>query len=214
MKNLRFPPLYAIADDDAARAAGLALDDVALGFLAGGARLLQIRSKQLESRDLLRVIDRVVERASDTGAEVIVNDRVDLMMIARAAGVHLGQTDLPPAAVRSLVGPDPIVGFSTHTREQVDRAAALPITYLAVGPVFATGTKDTGYSPVGLDLVRYARRVFDRPIVAIGGISLDRAQAVLDAGADAVAVISDLLSSGRPAARVAEYLSHIHPARL
>lgn len=203
----RLPPLYAIADDDAARAAGWPVDDLAIEYLSAGVRLLQLRSKRHGSGELLRLIDRVVARAREVEATLIVNDRVDLMLLAGASGVHVGQTDLPPSAVRSLVGPDPIVGFSTHTTEQVDLAVTLPISYLAVGPVFATGSKDTGYAPVGLELVRYAREKTTGPIVAIGGISLDRAPDALEAGADCVAVIADLLGAGPPAGRVAEYLA-------
>lgn len=206
----RLPSLYAIADGDAARAAGWTLETLAIEYLSAGVRLLQIRSKHAPSGELLRIVERVAARARATGADLIVNDRVDLMMLAGARGVHVGQTDLPPAAVRALIGADPILGFSTHTRRQIDEAVGLPITYLAVGPVFETDSKDTGYTPVGVDLVRYARQVVAVPIVAIGGISLERAQRVLDAGADAVAVISDLLATGRPADRVAEYVSRLH----
>lgn len=206
----RLPSLYAIADGDAARAAGWTLETLAIEYLSAGVRLLQIRSKHAPSGELLRIVERVAARARAAGADLIVNDRVDLMMLAGARGVHVGQTDLPPAAVRALIGADPILGFSTHTRGQIDEAVRLPITYLAVGPVFGTDSKDTGYTPVGVDLVRYARQVGAVPIVAIGGISLERAQMVLDAGADAVAVISDLLATGRPADRVAEYVSRLH----
>ncbi len=205
----RLSPLYAIADDDAATAAGWALDDLGIAYLNGGVRLLQIRSKRRGSRELLQIIERVVSRAREVGAEVIVNDRADLAVLAGAQGVHVGQTDIQPSVVRSIVGEDAIVGFSTHTRDQVDAASSLPISYLAVGPIFATGSKDTGYSPVGLDLLRYARERSTRPIVAIGGISLGNARPVLDAGADAVAVISDLVATGHPAARVAEYLKNL-----
>jgi thiamine-phosphate pyrophosphorylase len=123
-----------------------------------------------------------------------------------ADGVHVGQDDLPTAAVRRIVGPDAIVGRSTHTRAQIDAALGEPISYLAVGPVFSTTTKDTGYESVGLDLVAYAaRRAARVPVVAIGGITLERAASVRDAGASAIAVISDLFAGGDVAARVREY---------
>lgn len=205
----RLPPLYAIADEDAARAAGWTLEALAIEYLSAGVGLLQIRSKHAASGALLRIVEEAAVRARAAGADLIVNDRVDLMMLGGARGVHVGQTDLPPAAVRALIGAGPILGFSTHSRGQIDEAARLPITYLAVGPVFETGSKDTGYRPVGVDLVRYARQVVAVPVVAIGGISLERAQSVLDAGADSVAVISDLLTTGRPAERVGEYVSRL-----
>lgn len=137
---------------------------------------------------------------------MIVNDRADLAAISRAAGVHIGQDDLSPAAARALVGADAIVGFSTHTLEQIAAAVGEPVSYIAVGPVFGTRSKDTGYEAVGLDRVTAAARLAgDIPVVAIGGITLDTASAVLAAGAASVAVIGDLLAGNDPAARVAAY---------
>ena len=120
--------------------------------------------------------------------------------------MHVGQDDVATDAVRRLLGNDAIVGYSTHSPEQIAAGVASAATYIAVGPVFGTTTKDTGYSAVGLDLVREARRVTDRPVVAIGGVTVDNAMAALDAGATMVAVISDLLVGGDPAARVRAYL--------
>jgi thiamine-phosphate pyrophosphorylase len=135
-----------------------------------------------------------------------VNDRVDLARLSGAAGVHVGQDDIPAAAARAQLGPAAIVGLSTHTVEQIEAALREPVTYVAVGPVFGTRTKATGYAPAGLDLVRAAvARAGGIPVVAIGGITLDRAPDVLAAGASAVAVISDLLSGGDPASRAAAY---------
>jgi thiamine-phosphate pyrophosphorylase len=120
----------------------------------------------------------------------------------------VGQDDLPPAAVRLVAGPAAMVGLSTHTREQCDAALREPIDYVAIGPVFGTGTKATGYDAVGLDVVREAARRTGpgMPLVAIGGITLDRATSVVAAGAQSVAVISDLLATGDPARRVREFL--------
>jgi thiamine-phosphate pyrophosphorylase len=138
---------------------------------------------------------------------VIVNDRADLAKLSGAAGVHVGQDDLAPAAARRLLGADAIIGFSTHTIDQVGDAMVAPATYVAVGPVFGTATKDTGYNAVGLELIEAAvSRAEGRPIVAIGGITLDRASSVIVAGASAVAVIGDLLSTGDPTQRVRSYL--------
>jgi thiamine-phosphate pyrophosphorylase len=137
---------------------------------------------------------------------VIVNDRVDLARLSGAAGVHVGQDDIPPGAARAQLGPAAIVGFSTHTIEQIEAAAREPVTYIAVGPVFGTTTKATGYDAVGLDLVRTAvARAGGLPVVAIGGITLQRVPEVLASGASGVAVISDLMSGGDPASRVAAY---------
>lgn len=120
--------------------------------------------------------------------------------------MHVGQDDIPARAARKQLGAAAIVGLSTHSLNQIDSARSEPVSYVAVGPVFGTSTKETGYQAVGLELVRIAAaRSAGLPIVAIGGITLDRAQEVLAAGASAVAVISDLLASGDPAARVAAY---------
>ena len=155
-----------------------------------------------------------MEVAGGYGALVIVNDRADVAALCGAAGVHLGQDDLPPAAVRSLLGPDATIGYSTHSAEQIAGAVSQPVSYVAVGPVFGTRTKDTGYQAVGLDLVSAAAAAGTHPVVAIGGITLDTAPAVLGAGATAVAVIGDLLSTGDPAGRVRDYLQTLLPHRV
>ena len=200
-------PLHAIVDVDVAARAGWAPLDLAHAYLDGGARLLQIRAKRLPSGPFLDACDALVRMAAPYGAAVIVNDRADLAVMAKAAGVHVGQQDLAPAEARRLVGPSRMVGFSTHTMPQIEAAILEPITYLAVGPVFGTQTKDTGYSSVGLDMVsRAARLAGSIPVVAIGGITLDTAESVLRAGATAVAVIGDLVAQGNPQRRVAAYL--------
>jgi thiamine-phosphate pyrophosphorylase len=158
---------------------------------------------------VLEAATAIVGRAARTGATVIVNDRADIARLSGAAGVHIGQEDLTPAEVRAVVGADAIVGLSTHTIDQLDRALGEPIDYVAVGPVFGTDTKATGYEPIGLEAVRAAAvRAAARnvPLVAIGGITRSRSRSVLDAGAHAVAVISDLVTGGDPAARVREFL--------
>lgn len=152
----------------------------------------------------------IVARARPSGALVIVNDRADIAKIAGAGGVHLGQDDLDPFAARALLGRDAVIGISTHSHEQVRAAATMPVGYIAVGPIFGTSTKDTGYRGVGPAFVSEAsvtlRDLASKPIVAIGGITLDRAPEVIRAGAASVAVISDLLSTGDPEGRVRDYL--------
>ena len=127
-------------------------------------------------------------------------------MAAGLRAVHVGQDDVPVAMVRRVLGPEGIIGLSTHTRAQIDAALYEPIDYLAVGPIFDTTSKDPGYDAVGLELIAYAAAKTELPIVAIGGITLERARRVLDAGARSVAVIGDLLRTGDPAARVGEFL--------
>jgi thiamine-phosphate pyrophosphorylase len=173
----------------------------------GGAKLLQIRAKDDSSAALLALVERAVTATRGHGARLIVNDRADLARLAEADGVHVGQTDLPVESVRSIVGSDKIVGLSTHDRAQVDAALASAATYIAVGPIFATATKDTGYAARGLDLVGYAAGR-GKPVVAIGGITLERAPAVIAAGASAVAVITDILVDD-PESRVRAYLERL-----
>ncbi|HWP99240.1 MAG TPA: thiamine phosphate synthase [Vicinamibacterales bacterium] len=201
------PPLYAILDPDVAAARGWEPLDLLGALLDGGARLIQLRAKRLAFGPLLRLADAAMERAASVGATLVVNDRADVARLAGAAGVHVGQDDLPVSAVRRIVGDDALVGLSTHSVAQVDAAMREPASYIAVGPIFGTTTKDTGYRPAGLELVREAaRRAGGRPVVAIGGITLETARAVVDAGAQSVAVIGDLFTGGDPAARVRAYL--------
>jgi thiamine-phosphate pyrophosphorylase len=205
------PPLYVICDADACRRAGWTLIDLASACLNGGARLLQVRAKLEPSGRLLDETLAIVERAGRE-AQVIVNDRADIARLTAAAGVHVGQRDLSPAEVRSLVGGRAIVGWSTHTLTQLEAAFSQPISYVAIGPVFGTTTKSTGYEPLGLATVAQAAASAAEqglPLVAIGGITLDRAEAVLAQGAASVAVIGDLLSDGHPEGRVRAFLSRL-----
>jgi thiamine-phosphate pyrophosphorylase len=189
--------------------------DLARAYLDGGARLLQLRAKHLKSAPFLELCDELVRMTSPYSASIIVNDRADLAVMARAAGVHVGQEDLAPIHARRLVGSTGIVGYSTHTIQQIEAAIREPISYLAVGPVFGTTTKDTGYSAVGLDLVSTAVRLAGAiPVVAIGGITLETAPSVLEAGATSVAVIGDLLMHGNPQGRVAAYLQRLEQHRV
>jgi thiamine-phosphate pyrophosphorylase len=150
--------------------------------------------------------DAIVAAADGFDADVVINDRADLALMSGAPGVHVGQDDLPVGAVRALLGTQAIVGYSTHSVAQIEEAAREPVSYIAVGPVFGTRTKDTGYDQVGLNLVSAAARMSGGvPIVAIGGITLDTAPAVWAAGATSVAIISDLLAGGDPRSRVASY---------
>jgi thiamine-phosphate pyrophosphorylase len=142
--------------------------------------------------------------AAAAGARVIVNDRADIAALSRAAGVHVGQDDLAVEDARAIVGPDALVGVSTHDAAQVREALATSATYVAVGPIFRTGTKETGYEPRGLELIREASGR-GKPIVAIGGITIETAPQVISAGASAVAVVSDLLVVD-PEDRVRRYL--------
>jgi thiamine-phosphate pyrophosphorylase len=201
--------LNAIVDVEAAERAGWRPVDLARAFLDGGATFLQLRGKNVSSARLLAEASAIVAIARGAGATLIINDRADIARLAGADGVHIGQQDLAATAVRRIVGGRAIVGLSTHTVDQLERAVHEPVSYVAIGPVFGTSTKDTGYAAVGLSLVRDAAaraKPAGLPLVAIGGITLERAASVIEAGAASVAVIGDLLQTGNPAHRVRDFL--------
>ena len=202
-----WPRLYAIVDAGVAGRAGWHPCDLAHAYLDGGARLLQLRASGVDTATQLGWCRDIVRLAAPVGARVIVNDRCDLALMAGADGVHLGQDDLPIDAARRLLGPTAVIGFSTHDGGQADAAVRQLASYLAIGPLYDTRTKDTGLAAVGLEAVRRTRAVAGkRPVVAIGGITLATAPEVIAAGAASVAVISDLLAGGDPARRVSAYV--------
>jgi len=204
--------LNAIVDLDVAARAGWDPVQLATAYVRGGARFLQIRAKQAAGVEFLDIATRVVEIAHRERALVIVNDRADIARLSTADGVHVGQDDMSPVDVRRVVGDTAIVGLSTHTVEQLEEAVRQPVTYVAVGPVFGTVTKATGYDAVGLEMVRAAAdraRSASLPLVAIGGITLETAASVLDAGAASVAVIGDLLAAGDPEARARAFVRRL-----
>lgn len=208
---MRLPGLYAILDDEVTRREGWDLVPLAEALFAEGVRFVQVRAKTLASGELLRQVEGVLRAAEPYDAMVVVNDRPDVARIAGAAGVHVGQDDLPPSAARRIVGDAALVGVSTHTPAQIDAAAGEPVSYIAIGPVFGTHTKATGYAPVGPGMVSRTAAA-GRPVVAIGGITLDRAPAVIAAGAASVAVITDLFTGGDPAARARAWLARLREA--
>ena len=199
------PPgrLYPLIDTGACEARGENPLGFAAACLRGGARLLQLRVKDGASGAFLELADAIVAAGRPFGATIIVNDRGDIARMAGAGGVHVGQDDLSPDDVRRLVGPL-VIGVSTHDERQVDEALASAADYIAVGPIFRTSTKDTGYSARGLELLRYASGR-GKPVIAIGGIDLHRAPEAIGAGAAAVAVISDLFAESVEG-RVRDYL--------
>lgn len=190
--------LYAILDTEVLAARHLAPLEVCDAWLDAGVRLIQLRAKGMASGPMLELAEALAARTRAAGATFIINDRADIAAQCGADGVHVGQDDLAPADVRAVVGAQAIVGLSTHSDAQLAAALGQPIAYVAIGPVFGTHTKATGYDAVGVEQVRRAAAVAHGarlPLVAIGGITLDRALDVLAAGADSVAVISDLLPS-------------------
>jgi thiamine-phosphate pyrophosphorylase len=158
--------------------------------------LIQLREKNLPSRHFFQQAERASRVAHQRNVRIIVNDRVDIALAIRAAGVHLGQEDLPSEEARRLLGDEAIIGVSTHNVEQAQRASRLPVNYLAIGPIFPTTSKSNPELVVGLEGLRMVRdAIGDFPLVAIGGITLEHAREVLQAGANAVAVMSALVSN-------------------
>jgi len=196
-KRIVLPKLYAIVDvtcfSPQLRTMN-AIVEFARDLVSGGVTLLQYRNKEGMTREMMAhalEIKRVVEGK----AALIMNDRADLCVAAGFEGVHLGQDDLPADAARLVVGSGRWIGVSTHNRDQVAEADAGPADYIAIGPVFPTSGKKNPDQLVGLEGVRMAREITKKPLVAIGGITRKTAKSVIEAGADCVAVISDLLSS-------------------
>jgi thiamine-phosphate pyrophosphorylase len=205
--GLTLPPFYPILDVDIAQARGLNLERVLDAWLEAGVRLVQLRAKPMHGAALLALAETCRARTREAGAIFIVNDRIDVARLVEADGAHVGQDDLPPAAARRLLGDGPILGWSTHNEAQLQAARAEPIDYVAIGPVFQTGSKERPDPVVGLDGVRRAKELAaGRPVVAIGGITLDRAVDVLRAGASTVAVIGDVMVSDA-AARAREFVA-------
>jgi thiamine-phosphate pyrophosphorylase len=208
--RLALPPLYVILD-----AALLPTNpvDFSKRLLDAGARLFQYRNKTAPAREVLEASQALCLTVRQQGASFFVNDRPDIARLVGATGVHLGQHDLAIGAARELVGPRAWIGLSTHSMAQFEAAAASDADYIAVGPVFPTRSKKQPDPVVGLDLIRQGREKTPKPIVAIGGITLERAREVIEAGAAAVAVISDILGAKNPPARVRQYLEILTAAK-
>jgi thiamine-phosphate pyrophosphorylase len=203
------PPLYPILDAaflPAGESRAAKLTELVLSLAEAGVGILQYRNKQGSDADILRDTE-VMRAAAPPGLKLILNDYVDLVAEAGFDGVHLGQEDMPSHEARALLGPDMMIGISTHNEAQLRTATREPVDYIAVGPVFATTSKENPDPVVGVDGVRLARRLTDKPIVAIGGITLANAADVWGAGADSVAVISAIFAAtASPAQAAAEFL--------
>jgi thiamine-phosphate pyrophosphorylase len=198
-----FPHLYAILDTSFFSDTE-ALLNAAAELASAGCTLLQYRSKSGNARVMLKQARELRRRCrkggSDPHVRLIMNDRADLCLAAEFDGVHVGQDDLSPESVRRIIGPDRWLGVSTHNPDQLREADLTSADYLAIGPVFSTSSKDKPDPVVGLEGVRQARQLTQKPLVAIGGITRANAASVIEAGADSVAVISDLLREPRKSA--------------
>jgi len=199
------PRLYPILDTETAARRGVDAVTATARILEGGARILQFRHKGFWSREVFGDLERVAELCGKAGVQFVVNDRADLARLMGAA-LHLGQDDIPPSAARKVVGDLPI-GFSTHNEMQLRAASEEPADYLALGPIFGTGSKANPDPVVGIEELRRLRPLTKRPLVAIGGITRANARSVIEAGADSVAVIGDLFpQDGSIAVRVKEWI--------
>lgn len=187
--------------------------DCAQSLADAGVRLLQYRNKTASSRELFDSAKRLSAQLQPQGVSFVVNDRADVAALVGAAGIHVGQKDLSVENARRVVGPSKWVGVSTHNLEQFERAAATSADYIAVGPVFSTSTKTNPDPVIGIDFLRMVRTLTDKPIVAIGGITLDRASDVIRAGADSVAVISDILLAPDPGRRARQFIDILESAK-
>lgn len=203
---MKLPKLYAIVDVSCFALplrTTAAIVDYARDLVSGGATLVQYRNKVDSTREMLTQA-REVRHILDDTVSLIMNDRADICIAAGFQGVHVGQDDLSPEGARTVIGENRVLGVSTHNLEQLREADAGPADYIAFGPVFKTSSKRNPDPVVGLEGVRAARAATNKPLVAIGGITRANARSVIEAGADSVAVIADLLSS--PAKNVEEFL--------
>ncbi|HTS51428.1 MAG TPA: thiamine phosphate synthase [Bryobacteraceae bacterium] len=191
MNGFRLPAFYPVLDTSLLAKHGLSASAAAQAILDAGARILQFRHKQFFSRAVFEDAQRVAELCRAANALFVLNDRADLAALLGAA-LHLGQDDLAPADARQVLASPGIIGFSTHNHEQLRAGDAEPVDYLAIGPIFATGSKQNPDPVVGLAELRRLRGITKKPLVAIGGITRETARPVIEAGADSLAVIGDL----------------------
>ncbi|WP_158785820.1 thiamine phosphate synthase [Granulicella sp. L46] len=200
---MTLPKLYAIVDRATLDAHGMNVRDFARGMALAGVNMLQYRDKGGPPDEVLRAAKEIVAEFAGSGCELIMNDRPDLALLA-GWGVHVGHEDLSPDDARKVLGARRVIGVSTHNDSQVVEADASAADYIAIGPVFATSTKADTQPVVGLEGVRRARALTRKPLVAIGGITRENARSVIDAGADAVAVIGALLTTGERPGKIAK----------
>jgi thiamine-phosphate pyrophosphorylase len=201
--RLVLPRLYVILD---AALLKIPAKECAKSLVDAGVRLIQYRNKCASGRELFETSRELAEYLNPLGVQFIVNDRADVAALAGASGVHVGQDDLGVEQSRIVLGDGKSVGVSTHNARQFRGALETSADYVAVGPIFATGSKENHDPVVGVGFVRETRAMTDRAIVAIGGITLERAAEVIEGGADSVAIISDILRAENVGKRAREYV--------
>ena len=195
---MKLPRLYPIVDTGILQARGMNVAAAAAAFLDGGASILQFRHKGHWSRAVFDDAKQIARLCAEAGAQFIVNDRADFALLLDA-GLHIGQDDLPPRDARKLLGSSHPLGYSSHNPGQLCAAGGEPVDYVALGPIFATASKRNPDPVVGVEEVRRCRSLLEKPLVAIGGITLENAVDVLRAGADSIAVIGGLLAESTTA---------------
>lgn len=201
------PKIYPITDVSTTKLSHL---EQVRQLAAGGATFIQLRDKRAAPQDFYEAAKAVIEFARPRNIKIIINDRVDIALVVKADGVHLGQDDLPPDAARKILGDRAIIGFSTHTVSQVAEASKFPVDYLAIGPIFATVSKENPDAIVGLEKLKTAREtVGAMPLVAIGGISFENIRMIFQNGADSAAVIGAVLN---PANEISNNLERLRRA--
>jgi thiamine-phosphate pyrophosphorylase len=201
--RLVLPRLYVILD---AALLKIPVKECAKSLVDAGVRLIQYRHKRASGRELFETSRELAAFLTPLGVRVIVNDRADVAALAGAAGVHVGQDDLGVEQARLVMGEGRWVGVSTHNAEQFRGALETSADYIAVGPVFSTSSKENPDPVVGVGFVRETRGMTDRPIVGIGGITLERAAEVIEAGADSVAILSDILGAENVGKRARQFV--------
>jgi thiamine-phosphate pyrophosphorylase len=202
MATISLPPLYPIVDAQVLSKRKIALATYAAELRAAGVDLIQYRDKLGSPQQILQAASVLRDAFAGTNCRLILNDRADLAVLARYDGVHVGHLDLTPEDARRVIGTDRWIGVSTHNDDQVRAANLTSADYIAIGPVFATGTKLDTEPVIGLEGVRRARSLTRKPLVAIGGITRANARSIIAAGADSVAVISALFSEGESVEKV------------
>jgi thiamine-phosphate pyrophosphorylase len=202
--NYNFPRIYAITDT---RISGISHKKQIEQMIEGGIELIQLRDKYASPREFYESAKVSISIARQHKVKIIINDRIDIALVAGADGVHLGQNDLPPKFARKILGPKAIIGFSSHSLEQARAAMGLPVDYIAIGPIFSTATKENPDAVVGLGVIRALKHeIAYKALVAIGGINLWNVADIIAAGADSAAVIGALLSDAHRIRENAEML--------
>ena len=208
--RLVMPRLYVILD------AGLmtgSIEDTTEKLIEAGVLALQYRNKKGGAREVLATARRLAGLVRPRGVSFFVNDRADIAQLSGAGGVHVGQEDLGVEQARAVMGAEGWIGVSTHNEAQFQAAAQTSADYIAVGPIFWTTTKENPDPVVGTELIRSVRGLTKKPIIAIGGITLDRAVEVIEAGADSVAVVSDILRAEDPAQRAGQFIRRLEAVK-